>query len=190
MPGIVYFVESAGAIKIGFTLDLPTRLKAMATGNPCPLTLIGYVEGGFGLEKAIHAKLKDYRLMREWFHDHPAVRDLLDKLQTIGPSVVGHDEPKFTPIPSWENKRSQPFPWLELTKAFHKIIDLYGPSAKRDRSIGHEIQRGLNELTTLSKEAFETNRDEDEELLLRGRHIVKTVRKNLRTRIDALSGEL
>ena len=63
-------------VKIGYSNDVRNRLEALQCGNPMKLKLLGYVEGGTGLERDIHSWLRPYRHCRgncenacncEWF---------------------------------------------------------------------------------------------------------------------------
>jgi hypothetical protein len=88
MPKSVYFAKSGDAVKIGVSNDVPSRLHALAAGNPDPITLIGSVPGDERVEHAIHARLSAHRIHREWFSDCPDLRDLLHELQTSGAGIL------------------------------------------------------------------------------------------------------
>jgi hypothetical protein len=66
----LYIIQSGetGAIKIGRTSDIETRISSLQTGCPYPLRLILLVEGYGHIERELHHKLRSYRTQGEWFH--------------------------------------------------------------------------------------------------------------------------
>lgn len=65
--GFVYFIKSAGLVKIGFTVDLQQRVSAIKNGNPHELTLIGSMPGTDDTEYFLHQMFSKYRQSGEWF---------------------------------------------------------------------------------------------------------------------------
>jgi hypothetical protein len=65
--GFVYFIKSAGLVKIGFTCDLQQRIAAFKNSNPHELTLIGSMPGTDDTEFFLHQMFAKYRQSREWF---------------------------------------------------------------------------------------------------------------------------
>ena len=69
--GRVYFISSAkedGPVKIGFTSrEVESRLKAIQTGHPDRLVILGSIEGNQYLEGNIHRRFAASRLQGEWF---------------------------------------------------------------------------------------------------------------------------
>lgn len=97
MTGKIYFVECAGAIKVGFSANLEKRLLNLTTGAPAKLTLLGSIDGPQTLESAIHAHLDIFRTTGEWFMDCDAVRNTINDLIEIGPSAIGFAPTKKQP---------------------------------------------------------------------------------------------
>lgn len=97
MSGFVYFAHCGNQIKIGQTLDIAKRMSSLATGNPFPITLIAAITGSRWLERAIHARLRSYRLSGEWFRDHEDVRNLITDLQARGAAAIGFKEEEWKP---------------------------------------------------------------------------------------------
>lgn len=89
----VYFIQGGNAIKIGFSADLDGRIRSLNVGSPVVLTLIGSVEAGVSFERALHHKLKQYRIKGEWFSDVPEVRTIIDVVLMHGVSAIGYVEP-------------------------------------------------------------------------------------------------
>lgn len=70
-PGWIYFVETAGLIKIGYTANPEQRLRAY----PPNATVLVCYPGTLKAEKALHDLYRDALAKgREWFHDRPEIR--------------------------------------------------------------------------------------------------------------------
>lgn len=99
--GQVYFIEDreARAIKVGWTSRDPAkRLRVLQTGCPRPLALMGSVEGSKGDEKALHDRLRAYRLRGEWFSDCPEVRAQIGlTLACKAVAILSDDSPEPWP---------------------------------------------------------------------------------------------
>ncbi len=77
---VVYFIqaEPGGAIKIGVTRDLRSRLSSLRIGSPLPLRVLAYMSGDAALEGQLHARFAAVREHGEW---HAAVPELLTFIQ-------------------------------------------------------------------------------------------------------------
>lgn len=74
----VYFLQHdvAGPIKIGGAFNIDQRIRLLQTGNPCALTLRGYMpveRSGdmYTVERAHHQRFWYLRLTGEWFRAEP-----------------------------------------------------------------------------------------------------------------------
>jgi len=71
----VYFILDADReqVKIGRGKDVCKRSKALQTGNPSALQLMGWMVVGNDVivERRLHKKYKDQRGLGEWFHIGP-----------------------------------------------------------------------------------------------------------------------
>lgn len=78
--GWVYFIRGGQHIKIGWSPDPEKRLKALATGNAHPLTVLAKFPGSVRDEKLLHRLLKPYRVRAdgEWFHARKPLLVLVD----------------------------------------------------------------------------------------------------------------
>lgn len=76
----VYFVRNGndGAVKIGTTADINGRLSALAHPLMKTLTLIGTLDGGYGLEKELHRRFAKYRIKGEWFKVEGALERFME----------------------------------------------------------------------------------------------------------------
>lgn len=66
-----------GLVKIGITLDIAQRHKAIRASSPIPIEVLGFVESDHRLEKAIHAGLAEHREHGEWFRRTPEVVEVV-----------------------------------------------------------------------------------------------------------------
>lgn len=75
--GVVYFVGAAesGPVKIGFTTDrtVESRLAQLQTRSHEKLFVLGVVEAGPAVERAIHNVLSAHAVRGEWFEREPAL---------------------------------------------------------------------------------------------------------------------
>jgi|GEM_PF-3139826 hypothetical protein len=70
--GRVYVIGCDVGCKIGWTSKDPRgRVRALQTGNPYPIHLVGSVEGTLEMEAAAHRRFEDYRMSGEWFDVNP-----------------------------------------------------------------------------------------------------------------------
>jgi Meiotically Up-regulated Gene 113 (MUG113) protein len=65
----VYVVRADGddPIKVGRAVDVRKRIAGLQTGNPRPLRLLHVLPGGAQLEWQLHYRLRNCRLVGEWF---------------------------------------------------------------------------------------------------------------------------
>ena len=84
-------------VKIGRSGDIKVRLRALQTGSPYDLKLMGWIESNDDkqLELTLHERYSDQRIRLEWFHLQP--EDVLNELKLQGEKrladVLG-DEPE------------------------------------------------------------------------------------------------
>lgn len=67
-----YFIGgTSGAIKIGFSVDVASRLKAIRSHSPIPVSILAVRDGGEARETAYHRQFAEHRLHGEWFERTP-----------------------------------------------------------------------------------------------------------------------
>lgn len=75
--GVVYFVgaSTSGPVKIGFTTDrtAESRVAQLQTGSHEELVILGTIEAGPAVERAIHSVLDAHSVRGEWFEREPAL---------------------------------------------------------------------------------------------------------------------
>ncbi|WP_052120442.1 GIY-YIG nuclease family protein [Amycolatopsis sp. MJM2582] len=69
LKGFVYVIGQVGSnvVKIGYSIDVSSRLKSLQTSNPNPLEVRWYTPGDRRLEDALHLRFVKYRTNGEWF---------------------------------------------------------------------------------------------------------------------------
>lgn len=90
-PGFVYFIqgENGGAIKIGYTKNIESRLHTLQTSYPDALKVLCLIPGSTKIETNYHDKFKDIRLNGEWFKPDKEIFDEIEILKEKYPHVVG-----------------------------------------------------------------------------------------------------
>lgn len=72
-PGVTYFIGGdTGAIKIGRTVNLATRLKDIQACSPIPVRVLATRQGA-DREKLYHRLFSGHRQHGEWFDRHPDI---------------------------------------------------------------------------------------------------------------------
>jgi hypothetical protein len=74
---VVYFLESNGAVKIGWTEHLEGRMRDLQSCNPVRLRLLAVAKGGLRLERVLHRALASSRIRGEWFRWSPELSGLI-----------------------------------------------------------------------------------------------------------------
>lgn len=66
---LVYLVRSGHFSKIGFSRNVPQRVRQLATASSMPVRLVAVVPGGRQLEQTLHTEFASLRQHLEWFRD-------------------------------------------------------------------------------------------------------------------------
>lgn len=74
---MIYFVESAGRVKIGYSTNPKSRFGKIVSDSPFPATLLGVMDGDETREKALHDWFSDSRHHGEWFEMTDALQDFI-----------------------------------------------------------------------------------------------------------------
>lgn len=86
--GFVYFVECAGYVKIGYSMDPRRRALSYGVMNPLECRLLGYVPGGKIREREIQGQFADVFHRGEWFRLTDEVRERIAALIELPTSSV------------------------------------------------------------------------------------------------------
>ena len=89
----IYFAAGAGRVKIGTTSrGTAARLKDINAHLAEPLELLGSINGGLKLERAIQQYLIAWRIKGEWFKDCADTREIIERIIAVGPAAAGIPE--------------------------------------------------------------------------------------------------
>lgn len=105
----VYVIQSGddGPIKVGYAVDVPARIATLQTGNPYLLRLLYVLPGPQPLEWQLHQRLKDCRLVGEWFNG-PQVEGFLEFVADLADRMVSAFDgtiPDFRDFETWRYNR-------------------------------------------------------------------------------------
>jgi hypothetical protein len=94
-PGeLVYFLYSAGLIKIGYTRDIYKRFADLKNMGGAPAQLIAVVPGNKNCEKSLHHIFKADRKHGEWFQISADIRRYLGCLDEAVSALMTPDAAK------------------------------------------------------------------------------------------------
>lgn len=77
LPRLVYFMYSAGRIKIGYTADIYRRVSDLTNMGGSSVELIGVLPGDKDFERTLHRLFKADRTHGEWFKISDEIRRFL-----------------------------------------------------------------------------------------------------------------
>jgi hypothetical protein len=75
----VYFVESSGKVKIGYSNDIKRRIVSFKVALPSDVSLLFLIEGGIEVEATLHEKFKDHYSHGEWFNSHELILKYIEE---------------------------------------------------------------------------------------------------------------
>lgn len=135
--GVVYFVGAAesGPVKVGFTTDrtVESRLAQLQTGSHEKLLVLGKVDAGPAVERAIHNVLSTHLVRGEWFEREPALA-LFARLNDTSSSPYG-----------------------SFARRLMFSADIYVTSDRADESIEYRVACDL--VTDIARELANVNTD-------------------------------
>jgi len=73
----VYFLYSAGMVKIGVSNDITVRKRSFSTAAPTPQDVVMALPGSYPLEREFHERFSDCRSHGEWFRLSPELRSFI-----------------------------------------------------------------------------------------------------------------
>lgn len=90
MTQAVYFLRGkvTGAVKIGFTKWLDTRVAAINAFNSEPVDFMGAISGDRVLERKLHEEFKSVRVRGEWFTPTPHLLSRIGEIISTSPPPV------------------------------------------------------------------------------------------------------
>jgi hypothetical protein len=90
---VVYFVQEGGggAIKIGVTKNLKSRLATLRVNAPREMNVLAHVPGDERLETYLHDRFRGSHIRGEWYRSTPELFACIEELKT-GPPVLSDSE--------------------------------------------------------------------------------------------------
>lgn len=90
----IYFAQCGDRIKIGISVNPSARIEQLRQGAGSTVTLIASVAGDFSIERALHKKLRQHRIDREWYRDHSDVRAAIQNCINLFPAPNAREQRK------------------------------------------------------------------------------------------------
>ncbi|MCY1218447.1 hypothetical protein D9M72_303960 [compost metagenome] len=82
IAGYVYFIKSAGLVKIGFSSDVLSRLSNLRVGCPVDSKLVAAIPGTEDTELYFHKMFAKLRERGEWFRAEGMLAEMLKRMPT------------------------------------------------------------------------------------------------------------
>lgn len=80
----IYFLYGCDRIKIGTSRNANRRIFAdIAPYSPCPLVVLGTIQGGTIAEARLHRRFKEYEIGNEWFYLGSDLRAFLCEYESM-----------------------------------------------------------------------------------------------------------
>ena len=87
--GQCYFIGGeVGPIKIGYSIDVKSRLRALQASSPVTLSVLAIRSGGETRERAYHDQFSEWRLHGEWFERCPEIEAEIARLSSPIPDTL------------------------------------------------------------------------------------------------------
>lgn len=82
---MIYFVENPdnGFIKIGYSVNVPRRLKELRQADHPGLVFMGAMDGRLIDERELHNRFANLREKGEWFRRNPILLEMIEKDATL-----------------------------------------------------------------------------------------------------------
>ena len=88
---MIYLIESYDYYKIGYAIDIKSRMKTYATHNP-DFKLLDECNGNEKIETILHRELKHLRIKGEWFQKDPEVLKVWNFYKEICSEILSSEE--------------------------------------------------------------------------------------------------
>lgn len=94
---MIYFIETQGRVKIGYSSDPQRRFNNLTVGCPTRCVLSAVIEGSMSDEKNVHELFKANRIRGEWFELTPEISEFMAS-RAIEPRVDEHSSGNDHPL--------------------------------------------------------------------------------------------
>lgn len=101
-PSHIYFVYSAGLVKIGYSANWPARVDSVCQGCPDHAELILVMPGDRQMERGYHALFHEYSHRGEWFRCEGKMREFLVRFaspESVDALVLAEEDYASLPTP-------------------------------------------------------------------------------------------
>ncbi|MDW9574716.1 hypothetical protein GOB36_26690 [Sinorhizobium meliloti] len=88
----IYVLRSDNLVKIGFSDNLRSRVRAIISSVPVPVEFVGHMPGGKEVEEHLHSIFAASRFSGEWFVESEEMRAVFETLLT--PRLPDPERPK------------------------------------------------------------------------------------------------
>jgi hypothetical protein len=73
----VYFIQTRGMVKIGFSSLIVDRMSKLASSSPTPVRVLAIMLGGRAVERKVHETLAADKIKGEWFRRSEDVKRMI-----------------------------------------------------------------------------------------------------------------
>lgn len=123
---MIYFIECAGRLKIGFTNHIHKRLVNLQNAAPRPLKLLGCIKGDKHDERRFHDHLREHHSHGEWFKLNDDVRAFIRDALERGASIVpGKPQRAPNPRQTYTPPPMRLSPWSEAIRSANDLLQQY-----------------------------------------------------------------
>lgn len=84
----VYFVRDGEAVKIGRSVSVVGRVRALECANSQPLEVLAIISGDAETEARLHERFKGLNIRGEWFRYEPELQRYIEALCAQGDTVT------------------------------------------------------------------------------------------------------
>jgi hypothetical protein len=141
MTESVYFAAASGRIKIGTTTkSVSDRIKSINAHLARPLKIIGSIDGGISIERAVQKHLGEWHIKGEWFTDCDEIRTIIRQLIIHGPRAIGYEQPATHGAPDASVLRFKPDP-LSFQRAARMM---WGDRAEREIALLADVDEATS----------------------------------------------
>lgn len=136
MKSVVYIIKIGKFAKIGFSTNLPERIKTFATSAPEPIVVMATFPGGRAEESRVHKALRENRLPRgEFFHIDAGLLSFITLVEAGRMDDAWTYLKEITPDRRQERRRQEHHRMVRKRRDAKEEQDRYYARAKREAGL-------------------------------------------------------